>query len=337
MGYFPTKDIPFTADVHRVSDHVWAWLRPGGGFCLSNSGLIASGDTSLVVDTLIDIPSTETMLAAYAKATAAAKKIDLVFNTHAHPDHTAGNWLLRDSHLIMTPACAEEHRPLEQMIRMTELLTGDALELMKELGVGAFSTEGVRFIEPHQTFEGETAVDVDALEVRLIEVGSVHSHSDSIAYIPADGVVIAGDLLFEGCHPVIGFPFIENWHHALDLMLAWEADTFVPGHGRICGRDEVLRHKQYLAEIEGETLLRFEKGMTEEEAALDWFYHLGPQNAVLFRADNILRNVTALYARFSGKTVKQSFADAMAARWRFRQKIRGIAKGIHMNHVPDGN
>src|ERR1700744_1132987 len=44
--------IPYTRGLHEVSDRVWAWMLPDGGYGWSNAGLGAGDGASLLVDTL---------------------------------------------------------------------------------------------------------------------------------------------------------------------------------------------------------------------------------------------------------------------------------------------
>lgn len=50
--------VPFTAGLHQLAEHVWAWLQPDGGWGLSNAGLVRGGDQSLLIDTQFDLPRT---------------------------------------------------------------------------------------------------------------------------------------------------------------------------------------------------------------------------------------------------------------------------------------
>ncbi len=71
----------------EVADGAWAWLQPNGSWGLSNGGLVADGECSLLVDTLFDLSRTQTMLDAMKAATNAALSIDSLVNTHANGDH----------------------------------------------------------------------------------------------------------------------------------------------------------------------------------------------------------------------------------------------------------
>ena len=93
--------------LHQIGNGAYAWLQPDGGWGWSNSGLIVDGDQSLVVDTLFDVPLTQTMLAAYADAEPAAKTVNKVINTHHNGDHCNGNCCCPDAQIIAHKLTAE--------------------------------------------------------------------------------------------------------------------------------------------------------------------------------------------------------------------------------------
>ena len=93
--------------LHQIGNGAYAWLQPDGGWGWSNSGLIVDGDQSLVVDTLFDVPLTQTMLAAYADAAPAANSVNKVINTHHNGDHCNGNCCCPDAQIIAHKLTAE--------------------------------------------------------------------------------------------------------------------------------------------------------------------------------------------------------------------------------------
>ena len=90
----------------------FAYLQPDGSWGWSNAGLVVDGDQSLLVDTLFDVPLTQTMLDTMRDATPAAAHIDRVVNTHANGDHCHGNELVADAEIISSKATAEEMEEL---------------------------------------------------------------------------------------------------------------------------------------------------------------------------------------------------------------------------------
>ena len=59
---------PYVVGLCDVGQGSYAWLQPDGGWGWSNAGLIVDGDEALLVDTLYDVPLTQTMLDGFEAA-----------------------------------------------------------------------------------------------------------------------------------------------------------------------------------------------------------------------------------------------------------------------------
>jgi cyclase len=261
----------------EVAAGVYAYLQQGSwGF--SNAGLVAAGGRSLLIDTLYDLSLTEQMLAAMRRVEPAAREIGTVVNTHANGDHCWGNQLVGGAEIISSRATAEEMLELKPRT-MRALLSGSrrasrlgplgrgTLSLLGRLGIpnvgslaaagdfvgecfGAFDFRGIRLTPPTRTFEGHLSLDVADTRVELIQVGPAHTKGDVIAFLPKERVVFTGDVLFIGSHPIAWEGPIARWLAACDLLLALDADTFVPGHGPLTTKDGVRQTKAYWLEVQ---------------------------------------------------------------------------------------
>ena len=72
--------MPYEKRLHELGDGTYAYLQPDGGWGWSNAGLVSSGDTSLLVDTLFDLHLTQEMLDSM-KAITDTSPIDAAVNT----------------------------------------------------------------------------------------------------------------------------------------------------------------------------------------------------------------------------------------------------------------
>ena len=99
---------PFRQGVHDLGDGLYGYVQPDGTWGWSNAGLIVSGGSTLLIDTLMSVPLTRAMLAAFARQVKGGAAIDTVVNTHANPDHFFGNGLVADAQIIATQATAQE-------------------------------------------------------------------------------------------------------------------------------------------------------------------------------------------------------------------------------------
>jgi cyclase len=317
---------PYAKGVHDLGTGCFAYLQPDGTWGWSNSGLVTDSGESLLVDTLFDLKCTREMLAAFRAASPAARQIGTLVNTHSNGDHTFGNQLVTGAEIIASRRCAEEmrERPPEQLAAM--------MRYWRQLGPGAaffhevmgtrFDFEGVVLTLPSRTFERALDLSVGGKEVRLVEVGPAHTGGDVIVHVPQDRTVFTGDILFVNGHPVLWAGPVGNWIKACDLILGWDVETVVPGHGPITDKAGVRAMKRYLEYIRDEAKKRYDAGMPYEEAARD--ISLTPF-ADWTDPERILVNTHALYREFSHDATPPDAMALFAAMGRYHEEHKASA------------
>jgi cyclase len=268
----------FEGGLHDLGPGLRAWLQPNGALGESNAGWIAGEASSLLVDTLWDPRLTARMLRAL-EPLAADAPIERVVNTHSDGDHWWGNSELPDAEIIATEAAAavmSEQSPAE-MQRFGALAGGLGLAARLPLPypkrgelrtvseyVGAllepFEFGAVELIHPTRTFSGRLDLDVGGREVRLLELGPAHTPGDLVAWLPAERLAFAADLLFIGVTPIMWAGPASRWIAALEHLLSLGIERFVPGHGPVCGRPEVERVIEYWRWLELVASERLEQG-----------------------------------------------------------------------------
>lgn len=161
-----------------------------------------------------------------------------------------------------------------------------------------FDFQGIRLTLPNETFSGEMRLQVGDKEVRLIEVGPAHTRGDVIVYVPQDRVVYTGDMLFNSAHPAIWSGPVANWIRACDLMLSWDLEVVVPGHGALTDQSGIREFRDYLAYVRAEARKCFDAGMSFVQAAdaisLDPWAHFAEDERMYI-------NVYACYREFGAK------------------------------------
>jgi cyclase len=317
---------PYAKGVHDLGTGCFAYLQPDGTWGWSNAGLVTDSGESLLVDTLFDLKCTREMLAAFRTASPAARQIGTLVNTHSNGDHTFGNQLVTGAEIIASRRCAEEmrERPPEQLAAM--------MQHWRQLGPGAaffhevmgtrFDFEGVVLTLPSRTFERALELRVGGKEVRLVEVGPAHTGGDVIVHVPQDRTVFTGDILFVHGHPVLWAGPVGNWIKACDLILGWDVETVVPGHGPITDKAGVRAMKRYLEYIRDEAKKRFDAGMPYEEAARD--ISLAPF-ADWTDPERILVNTHALYREFARDATPPDAMALFAAMGRYHEERKAGA------------
>jgi len=246
----------FPGGLREIAPRTWAWLQPNGGLGESNAGLVVGDGESLLIDTLWDERLTRRMLDAMAPQLGGAP-LRRVFVTHPDGDHWWGNAVLdRDVEILATAACNRAMRAEAPPRVMHGMAQTAALARHTPGRVGAvarrmdeqfapFAWRGVRLRFADRLIEEGTTLDIGGRTVRILDLGPTHSPADAVVHVPDAGVVFAADLLFIGVTPIMWHGPVETWLHALETLLALDAETYVPGHGRQCGRAEIERLADY--------------------------------------------------------------------------------------------
>lgn len=190
----------------------------GGG---GNSIVLTSedGKQGIVVDT---------------KMAGAAKKLrkmvtasDItVINTHFHRDHLGGNDLYPSAHIIAGAYSQEQWKQMAGKNRYPD----------ETIQVGQ---------EKVMPFGDET--------VHVRNMGRAHTWDDVVVYLEKRRMLVAGDILFLGKHPVLfaqGGANIKSWVSVLDTVqkLYDAAGTVVPGHGPVSDKNSFVTMKGYFAD-----------------------------------------------------------------------------------------
>lgn len=302
-----------------LGNGLYAYVQGDGSWGWSNSGLITAGDESLMIDTLFTGRLTEDLLKAYRRATPAADSIDLLVNTHANGDHTFGNHLVSGARIIGSTACAAEmeERPAPAFL--------DIMQRWRDHGaIGAFmhETMGVRFdfsdighAPPTELFDGRKTLQLGDRRIELVELGPAHTRGDIVVHVPDAKTVFTGDIVFSGGHPIIWAGPIGNWIQACELILSWDVETVVPGHGPIRDLSVVRDLHQYFTYVRDAASARFDAGQPWDEAA--WDIGLEAFDSWLDR-ERIVANVANVYGELSGGAIAASREEILGAMLRHR-------------------
>jgi cyclase len=329
--------VRFEGGLTELGPGVHGWLQPNGLLGESNAGLVVGDGASLLVDTLWDPKLTRRMLTAMAPLTEHAP-IATVVNTHSDGDHWWGNQEIAGAEIVASDAAAgvmAEQSPAE-MKRFGALARalgfaasmpfpyprrGDVAAIAPYVSeaLRPFAFEDVRLVRPTRTFSGELELDIGGRRVVLIEVGPAHTPGDLIVWIPDARVALAADILFIGVTPIMWAGPVERWIAALERLLDLGAERFLPGHGPVCGPDEVRRLVDYWRWLDGAARQRLAAGTPSDEAARqivlgDEIAHLG--FADWLAPERALVNVGTIDAHRRGVARPRSPRDLVGAFFR---------------------
>lgn len=260
--------IPYTQGLHDIGDGLYAYLQPPGIFGKNNAGLITSGEHSLIVDTLFDMPHAEAMLAAMKPVTD-EKPVVAAINTHGDGDHWFGNAALEEHVKIYAPRGALVNmnafspRSFGETEAEAEGLSPDLREFVQRL-FAPFDWDGPTRL-PSDLFDDRVEIDLDGRAVEVVDIGPAHSHCDAFVHVPDASTVFAGDLVYGGMFPVAKVS-PTNFVAALQRILDLDAEIIVAGHGVVTDNDGVRATKRYLEHVLEEAERSFEEGLDREDA-----------------------------------------------------------------------
>ena len=268
----------FAGGLHEVAPRTFAWLQPNGGLGEANAGLVVADGAAAVIDTLWDQRLAREMLAEMEAPTADAP-VALAINTHSDGDHWWGNAELPAAAEIVTSAASlramRAELPPAALARMSALarragvLPGRVGAMGRYIGarLAPFDFGEIELRFPDRAFSGRRVEAAGGRRLELIEVGPAHTAGDLIVSVPDVGVVFAADVLFVGVTPVMWHGPVENWIAALDTLLGLEAEVYVPGHGPLAGREEVVAMRDYWSWVDAAVAEHHAKGRSARETS----------------------------------------------------------------------
>ena len=283
--------------IEEVSKGIYAYLQLDGSWFLNNAGCIVGEKTVTVVDSTGTEARARAWHAAIRRVT--EKPVSTLIDTHAHGDHTYGNFMFAESAIIASEVCRKE---------------------IIASGTGAFALfPMVDFGEcpvtpPTVTFEDKLSVYVDDLKIELQFMAPAHTTTDIVAWIPERKLLFSGDLIFNGGTPFALAGSIGGWLEALDRNEALGPETIVPGHGPVAGPGVIQEVRDYLLFIQETAKRGLEAGTPPLELAQS--LDLGKFDS-LHDKERLVPNLHRAYSELRGEQwgkaldFRQMFADML--------------------------
>lgn len=177
-----------------------------------NSSLVTLNDGQVLV---IDTGGTaEDGKQVYEKATSLGP-VAFVINTHEHADHLGGNRFFDCPVIASAPARSAIGKYNQELYPLPDISFTEGLSL----------------------YLGEP------IELRL---QGGHCPGVSTIYFPERKLLFVGDLVFNGRMPYMGMADFRLWIDNLAKLESWDAETVVPGHGPVGGKEILARQREWL-------------------------------------------------------------------------------------------
>lgn len=236
------------------------------GAAVGNAAIIDTGDKTLVIDSFMTAQAARELRAEAVRLT--GRSVFLLANTHWHSDHTWGNQEFADLPIVGTARTVElmaadapadladyEAELDEYLTTLHARLQSDdpaerAMAQRRIPGVEQWklACPGFRLTVPSKIVADHLAVGGQR-PVELLSFGGGHTDSDLFAWLPDDGIIIAGDLCWNGIHPRTHDGHPGPWADILDRIAALGPRQIHPGHGRPGGPEVAALLAPYLRTV----------------------------------------------------------------------------------------
>ena len=216
----------------EVAEGIFAYVQPDGSWWINNTGFLTEPGRVVAVDTC----STERRTRAFLDAIRAVTPdpVRTLINTHHHGDHTNGNCLVAGDATIIG-----HHVTRDEVLRTR---IGGLEAVFGDVDWGELEPAA-----PTVTFSERLDVHVGGRVAELHHFPDpAHTRSDVAVWLPAERLLFAGDLVFNGGTPFVVMGSVAGSIAAVERLQALGAETIVPGHGDVCGPERLLDQLDYL-------------------------------------------------------------------------------------------
>jgi glyoxylase-like metal-dependent hydrolase (beta-lactamase superfamily II) len=189
-------------------------IRPNIGIFTEKGGTIGwyvSDDAVVVVDSQFP-DSAKHFVEELKKKT--KRNIDILFNTHHHGDHTAGNFFMKDF--------VEKIVAQENCVKLQKKFYGEGDKKDKQVYADV-------------TFKDEWELDLGNEKIKANYFGSAHTSGDTVLHFQYANVVHIGDLVFNHAYPYMDRPAGCTAEGSIEVLekavSVFDNDTkFICGH-----------------------------------------------------------------------------------------------------------
>lgn len=212
-----------------VAPDVWfvqgaaALGSPANRNFVSNAGFVRTRDGVVVIDGLGSPALADELLGEIERVTRAPVRYVIV--THYHADHVYGLQALKARGATVIAHAAGR-----------EYLNSDTAALRLQASrqeLAPWIDERTRLVAADRWIDGDAELELGGERFLIRHVGPSHTPEDLVVFVPRQGVLFAGDLVFRGRIPFVGQADSRRWITALDRLIADAPRLVVPGHGPV--------------------------------------------------------------------------------------------------------
>lgn len=243
-----SKEFRDNFELVKVSQDIYALVRSQDDSALSgygvNQAFVVLEDSVLAFDSGFTLAQAKSLDISVKSIT--ENKIRYLVNSHDHSDHVFGNsyfykkYSPHGIHIISHSNCASNLRSGGSR-RMRSYRRDKKLR-------NSLSTLDIKI--PDLTYELDLHLEIEGTNFVFIHPeNGAHTLGDTLLALPENGVLLAGDVLFNSYFPNLQDANLESWIDFLNDADFQTYRKFVPGHGDICDQHVVQGFTKYLQNV----------------------------------------------------------------------------------------
>jgi len=260
---YPGSDFNGPAFIfEEVAEDIYHARGTGNLMVGSNAAVIVNEDDVVVVDSYISPVAAAAMAAELIAIT--DKPIRYVINTHFHFDHAHGNQVYPAGVQIIGHEFTYEMLANGESVGRSYNRFADWIASVPG---GPEGQDGLVPTAPTMTVSDSMTLHRGDREIRLLFLGRGHTGGDVVVYLPAEKILITGDLLLESV-PFMGDAYPTDWVETLDKLKDLDFEIVMPGHGRpFSDRGRIDRLQRLLADVWEKAVDACNRDLSAEQAA----------------------------------------------------------------------
>jgi cyclase len=223
----------------------------------SNSAFLVTDAGVLVVDSGQHPADGRALLERIRKVT--DKPVKWLINTHAHGDHYLGNPAFRQA----GAAIIGQRDTAAMMKQYYEYEIGRRAAYFKRNNL---DPKELALALPDVVFDRTMTITLGSRAVRVMYLGAGQNPGDTVVHFPhARALYIGGPFARKNWSNTSFTPSVDGWIALLQQLAAMDVDLYLPGHGDVSGRQDLLDEAKWLSDFQAGVRGAMARGMSRDD------------------------------------------------------------------------